>query len=174
MPYERSEEKAKKTVLDIYDLEVQIGNLLLQVDEKKASLDKYFDETKTKSLTAETQSSHGTLVKVCAKKQERATVQYDVDKLKKVLDNELFLEITKRTYTIKDIDKMVAMLKAAGVKPSEFKSLINVDIKPQNDKIKFLYDNKEITMDQLKGCFTVKISNSIRINEVKEGKGGSD
>ena len=56
-------------------------------------------------------------------------------------------------------------MKDAGVKASDFKSLIEVDIKPNKQMIKMLYDAGEISMKQLNGTYKATISKSIKIVE---------
>ena len=60
---------------------------------------------------------------------------------------------------------MIEMVKDAGVKAKDFKALIEADVKVDTQAIKRLYDVGEITMKQLQGTYTAKISKSIKITE---------
>ncbi len=95
----------------------------------------------------------------------RCTIKYDVNKLKKQLDDELFVEATSREYKIKDINAMIGLMKEAGVKAKDFKALIDVEVKPNNQNIKMLYDAGEISMRQLKGTYKATITKTIKIEE---------
>ena len=88
-----------------------------------------------------------------------------VQKLKQKVDSEIFLEITKRSYVITDIDKMIELVKDAGVSAKEFKALIEAVVNVDSQAVKRLYEAGEITMKQLKGTYTAKISKSIKITE---------
>lgn len=161
MPYPRSANKTYNLIIETRELEEQVGELLLKIDENKSKIQAYFDENNEKEIRVPV-LNNTTLV---CKKQERVNMTYDVEKLKSKLDSELFLEVTKRSYTIKDINKMIEMIKDAGVKAKDFKALIEADVKVDAQAIKRLYDVGEITMKQLQGAYTAKISKSIKITE---------
>ena len=77
----------------------------------------------------------------------------------------MFIEVTNRSYQIKDIDAMIKLMRDAGVRARDFKALIEAKITPDTQAIKRLYDAGEITMKQLKGTFKATISKSIKISE---------
>lgn len=112
---------------------------------------------------------------ITAKISERVTsLKYNADSLKKSLSPEQFNEVVQKTYVITDIDKMVSLLKNAGVKPSEFKSLLHVEVEPMKSAIQQLYSVGDITAEQLKGCYTATISKSVLINCKNKREGDSD
>lgn len=161
MPYPRSADKTQNLIIETRELEEQVGELLLKIDENKSKIQAYFDENNSKEVRVPVSNN----VSLVCKKQERVTMTYDIEKLKSKIDSELFLEVTKRTYIIKDINKMIEMVKDAGVKAKDFKALIEADVKVDTQAIKRLYDVGEITMKQLQGTYTAKISKSIKITE---------
>ena len=164
MPFPRSKNKTHNIIIETLELEEEIGRLLLKVDENKKKIQKYFDENGIAQLEIPV-ISNNISNKILCKKTERATVKYDVDKLREKLDEELFLEVTKRQYTITNIDEMIKLMKDAGVKAKDFKSLIDVKITADTQAIKRLYDVGEISMNQLKGTYTATISKVIKISE---------
>ena len=170
MPYPRSKNKTHNLILETAELEEAAGKLLLKIDENKKAIQKYFDENGIKQMEVPVSESKDNNVTVICKKQERATIKYDVEKLKEKLDDELFIEATKRSYEIKDINAMIKLCKDAGVKAKDFKSLLNVKILPDGQAIKRLYDSGEISMKQLKGTYTATISKTIKITEETGGK----
>lgn len=165
MPYPRSENKMHNLILSTLELEEEAGKLLIQIDENKKKIQKYFDENGIKEMEVPVSQSNKKETKVICKKSERATIKYDVDKLKEKLDDELFIEVTNRSYIIKDIDAMIKLMKDAGVRAKDFKALIEAKITPNTDAIKRLYDAGEITMKTLKGTYQATISKSIKIKE---------
>lgn len=165
MPYPRSKNKTHNLIIETLELEEQAGKLLIQIDENKKKIQQYMDENGLKSVEVPISESSTSATKLVCKKTERATVKYDVDKLKQKLDDELFIEVTKRSYIIKDINEMIKLLKEAGVKAKEFKALIEAKITADGQAIKRLYDAGEITMRQLKGTYTATISKTIKISE---------
>lgn len=170
MPYPRSKNKTHNLILETLELEEETGKLLLKIDENKKAIQKYFDENNIKQMevpitSTEDDKNLDSRKRVVCKKFERANIKYDVDKLKSKLDDELFLEVTKRTYYINDINKMINLVKDAGVQAKEFKALIEAKITPDTQAIKRLYDAGELTLKQLKGAYTATISKSIKITE---------
>lgn len=165
MPYPRSENKTHNLILETLELEEKAGKLLLQIDENKKKIQKFFDENGIKEMEVPVSQTAKKETKVVCKKSERATIKYDVDKLKERLDDELFIEVTKRSYIIKDIDAMIKLMKDAGVRAKDFKALIEAKITPDTQAIKRLYDAGEITMKMLKGTYQATISKSIKITE---------
>ena len=151
-----------KLVLEAYSLKQQVGKLLLCIDEIEGKIQKYFDESGEKEINIQQNESSNV---VNCKKIERVTMNYNVDLLKKRLDDEMFIEVTKRSYEISDINAMISLMKDAGVKAKDFKALIIPKISVDNQAVKRLYDAGEITMKQLKGTFTAKISKSIKYTE---------
>lgn len=170
MPYPRSKNKTHNLILETLELEEETGKLLLKIDENKKAIQKYFDENNIKQMevpitSTEDDKNLDSCKRVICKKFERANIKYDVDKLKSKLDDELFLEATKRTYYINDINKMINLVKDAGVQAKEFKALIEAKITPDTQAIKRLYDAGELTLKQLKGAYTATISKTIKITE---------
>ena len=165
MPYPRSENKTHNLILETLELEEQVGKLLLKIDENKKKIQSYFDENGIKELEIPILETANKNTKVVCKKSERVTVKYDVDKLKEKLDDELFVEVTNRSYIIKDIDEMIKLMKDAGVRARDFKALIDAKISADTQAIKRLYDAGEISMKTLKGTYTATISKSIKITE---------
>ena len=165
MPYPRAKNKTHNLILETLELEEQTGKLLLQIDENKKKIQQYFDENGIKQMEVPVSETSKSKTVVVCKKTERATVKYDVDKLKEKLDDEMFIEVTNRSYQIKDIDAMIKLMRDAGVRARDFKALIEAKITPDTQAIKRLYDAGEITMKQLKGTFKATISKSIKISE---------
>lgn len=165
MPYPRSKNKTHNLILETLELEEEVGRLLIKIDENKKSIQKYFDENDIKQLEVPVSETADKETKVVCKKFERATIKYDVEKLRERLDSEIFLEVTNRSYLIKDIDEMIKLLKTAGVKAKDFKALVEPKITANGQAIKRLYEAGEITMKQLKGAYTATISKTIKIAE---------
>ena len=168
MPYPRSTNKTHNLILETLELEESAGQLLLKIDENKKKIQKYFDDNGLKEMEVDIGGTSKT--KVVCKKSERATIKYDVDKLKEKLDDEIFIEVTKRSYVIKDIDAMIKLMKDAGVRARDFKALIEAKITPDMQAIKRLYDAGEITMKDLEGTYKATISKAIKITEETGGK----
>ena len=81
------------------ELEQAAGNLLIQIDKNKKKLQKHFDEKGLKEMVVDAVDGVDGVKLVC-KKQERCTIKYNVESLKERFDDDLFIEMTKRSYKI--------------------------------------------------------------------------
>lgn len=165
MPYPKSENKMHNLILETLELEEQAGKLLIQIDENKKQLQKFFDENGIKEMEVPVGTINKKKTRVVCKKHERANIKYDVEKLKQKLDDDLFIEVTKRSYTITDIDAMIQLMKESGVRAKDFKALIEPKITVDAQAIRRLYDAGELTLKSLKGAYTATISKTIKITE---------
>ena len=139
-------------------------------NELKKQLTSFFKQNPgIKELVIEDNTSSNGEV-ITAKLSERvSSLVYDPEALRSTLTKDQFNEVVQKTYIITDIDKMVTLLKNAGVKPSDFKSLIHVEETPIKAAIQQLFSVGDITVDQLKGTYTATISQSVAINSKKKG-----
>ena len=118
-------------------------------------------------------SSEGSVI--TAKISERvSSLTYDVDALRQSLSKEQFNEVVQKSYYITDIDKMVSLLKDAGVKPADFKALIQVEETPIKSAIQQLFSVGDITAQQLKGTYSATISQTVLISCKEKRKGDQD
>ena len=140
----------------------------LELKACKGFIQDYFD--KKELFRYEVKDSMIASSKVMAIKTERVYITYLVDKLKAKLDKEMWPEIINKTHTINDYNGLVSLMKAYGVSPKEFKEFIGVVEAANGDKIKQLYAVGDITKEDIKGCFEVKITKSIQIKVEEGGK----
>ena len=163
MADKQDKRKLANVVLESLELEKQLAEVLTKLSENEKVLIEHFQQQGTKKL--EVQSSKLRNVVVEAKLCERCTVKYDAQKLKKKLDTEIFNEVTKRSYTINNINAMIDLLKKAGISPKDFKQLIDVKVTVDGAAIKRLYDSGDIEMKDLRGCYEAKFSKSVKVTE---------
>ena len=165
-----TENKAKLLIGKAFSLKTQIDSLTKEYNRIRSTIYEFLDQGKLTSLEGneitESGSKKCTLI---ATKVERVTsLKYDVPKLKKKLDPELFNEIVDKTYTITDIDTLVRILKKAGVKPSEFKKLVTVSESVNSGKIQQAYSVGDISLADISDAYEVKISQSLQIRKASE------
>lgn len=158
----------KQLIRDTKSLEEQISTLTQLYDASRRKIQEAFDKDKLTEIEVEPEdrNSGKTLI---AKKTERATINYFADKLKENLDKEVCNEVIDKTYTVNDIVGMIALVKAAGVKPDEFKKFLNITAAVNKEKLKQLYSVGDITKEDIKGCYEATIVKSISIKYKKEG-----
>ena len=94
------------------------------------------------------------------KKISQKRIIWNPDKMEERMDKELFNEVVEKTYTITDMEGLIHYLKSCGVNPKKFKSFISVEKKVKTDIIKQMDELGEITMEDVKGCYEVRESES--------------
>lgn len=159
---------AENLVRKINALEKQIIELQDDYNTSKIKLQKYFDKYNVDELIVDIVDNDlsKNSTSLVAKKIERVYVDYDTKQLKKNLDKELFNEVTIKDYKINNMHGLVKLLKKAGIKPKEFKSFVDVSIKPNKAKIKQLFSVGDITKKDLENCVNSKIVKFVQIKEV--------
>lgn len=165
-----TENKVKLLIDKAFSLKTEIDSLTAENNKVRSQIYDYLEQNKMKSIEgsqlSESGAKKGLLV---ATKVDRVTsLTYDIPKLKKVLDKELYNEIVDKTYTITNIDAMVSLLKKAGIKPSDFKKLIEVTEKVNNAKIQQAYSVGDISLNDIKDAYSVKVSKSLQIRKMGE------
>lgn len=157
----------KKLIRDSYSLQLKIDAMTFLAKSNLEKIQAYFDINKVAEL--EVDADADTEHSLIAKKSERVTIEYYTDKLKENLDPEIFNEIVVKSYQITDMKGLTKLLKSSGVSPADFKKFIRVDQSVNRSEIKRLYDEKEITKKDIKGCYLAKVSKSIKITRKKDG-----
>ncbi|MCX7924117.1 MAG: hypothetical protein N3B21_19225 [Clostridia bacterium] len=164
----------KQLIKDTRSLEEQIDGLMKLLQASKKKIQEEFDKQDLKEFVVEPEGPNNkkrTGVTLIAKKVERVTINYLLDKLQAKLDKEIFNEIVNKTYMINDMNGLIELLKKAGVSPGEFKKFIDVSTSVNKDAIKQLYSVGDIKKSDLEGCYEATIVKSISI---KERKGDTD
>lgn len=158
----------QQVIRDTFNLKEQIAGYQTIYDRSREKIQEYFDKKDIKDLEVEGDLANPPLI---AKRTERLTTSYQVDKLEAKLDKEIFNEIVDKFYYITDINKLISLMKDAGIKPAQFKACLGVTTTVNTAKIKQLYEVGDLTMEDIAGCYTAKLSKSI---DIKERKGDKD
>ena len=151
-------------VKDAYKLKLTADSCANEYTQAKVKLQKHFD-TLDDTDEVVVESDDG---KIVAAKRSRVNIQYYPDKLRKKLPKKLFNEVTNRNYRVTDIEGLIELLKAAGIKQNDFKKYIDVDITIKQDELKQLFEVGDVALDDLKGCYEANVSKYIDIRK----KGG--
>lgn len=103
---------------------------------------------------------------------QKASVVFDIDKLKQKLGKKLAKKIIKRQYEIVDIDGLIAYLQDCGVDPKVFKSFLNVTEEVDEEELGQLEQLGKVDRDSIKDCYTVHKSEPyFRVTEKQNGEG---
>lgn len=163
--------EGKKLLSEAYLWKTRSEKAKLKFDDCRSRLASFFRENRdVETLEVDDETlDNGVIV---AKLSERiSSLNYDVDALRASLGKEQFNEVVHKTYQVVDIDKLVSLLKNAGVSPSEFKQIIHIAETPDKAAIQQLFALGDITTEQLKGTYSATISQSVNISK-KVRKGG--
>lgn len=93
------------------------------------------------------------------KKVINKVIKWDIDALRKKINKESFENITHSTYEIIKIDKLINLLKAAGVNPKEFKDCIKVTRTVDVTKLDSAIELGQVKKSDLSGCYAVHEKN---------------
>lgn len=150
---------------DAADAKAAINRYNKQLASCNEFIQEYFDKNNLKSHTIQTDEHL-----IIATKVEKVTVDYDVKKLRSMVDQDLMSELVDKTYGIEDMNGLIKLLKKYKVPPAEFKKYIKVDEKVNKERIKQSYEIGDIKLEDLKGCYKAKIVKYITIHV----EGGTD
>lgn len=87
---------------------------------------------------------------------QSSRVEFNPDKLEKVLGKELSRDVIQKHYEIVDMNGLITYLKDCGISPKVFKSFISVRKTVDTKELDRLEELGKITAEQIKGCYTVK------------------
>lgn len=87
---------------------------------------------------------------------QNTRIEFNPDKLEKVLGKELSCDVIQKHYEIIDMNGLITYLKDCGISPKVFKSFISVRKTVNTKELDRLEELGKITAEQIKGCYTVK------------------
>lgn len=90
---------------------------------------------------------------------QSSKVEFNPDKLEKVLGKELSRDVIQKHYEIIDMNGLVTYLKDCGISSKVFKSFISIRKTVNTKELDRLEELGMITAEQLKGCYTIKSQN---------------
>lgn len=149
-------------ILDAIKRQKDIQRLQETLDKKKLEINKFLEKRNTKKHIIEQMGKM-----FSANRIERITITYDVEKIKSNLDKEILNEILDKRYIVTDMNKLKGLLKKFGVDPKDFRKTLTVEENVNKETIKKLFDVGDITKEDLKGCYTAKLSKTIQLKELE-------
>ena len=100
---------------------------------------------------------------------QKVNIEFDANKLEKVLDKKLGKQVIVKQYEIVDIDALIAYLKECNVDPKIFKSFLNISKSVNTQELDRLEEIGKITAKQVEGCYKIKCQNPYFTVGVKRG-----
>ena len=137
---------------DIVHVQNQINGLTMLLNQKKATMAKYFDKTGERSA-----SNEDCTVYV----QERTNIDYDIDALKQTLPRDQYDSFVVTEHSIDDWKGFCRLLKKHGLTADEVRPFISIVRKVDQQKLNQMYEHGAITIQDLRGCYTATVKKSI-------------
>lgn len=137
---------------DIVHVQNQINGLTMLLNQKKATMAKYFDKTGERSA-----SNDDCTVYV----QERTNIDYDIDALKQSLPRDQYDSFVVTEHSIDDWKGFCRLLKKHGLTAQEVRPFISIVRKVDQQKLNQMYEHGAITIQDLHGCYTATVKKSI-------------
>ena len=137
---------------DIVHVQNQINGLTMLLNQKKATMAKYFDKSGERSA-----SNDECTVYV----QERTNIDYDIDALKQTLPRDQYDSFVVTERSIDDWKGFCRLLKKHGLTSQEVRPFISIARKVDQQKLNQMYEHGAITIQDLHGCYTATVKKSI-------------
>ena len=102
---------------------------------------------------------------------QNTKIEFDTDKLEKVLGKELSRTVITKHYEIIDMDNLIMYLKDYGINPKTFKKFITTKKTVNIKELDKLEELGKITAKQIKGCYTTKTQDPYFKVKIGRGKG---
>ena len=137
---------------DIVHVQNQINGLTMLLNQKKATMARYFDKSGERSA-----SNDDCTVYV----QERTNIDYDIDALKQALPRDQYDSFVVTEHSIDDWKGFCHLLKKHGLTSQEVRPFISIVRKVDQQKLNQMYEHGAITIQDLHGCYTATVKKSI-------------
>ena len=137
---------------DIVHVQNQINGLTMLLNQKKATMARYFDKSGERSA-----SNDDCTVYV----QERTNIDYDIDALKQTLPRDQYDSFVVTEHSIDDWKGFCRLLKKHGLTAQEVRPFISIVRKVDQQKLNQMYEHGAITIKDLQGCYTATVKKSI-------------
>ena len=153
-------EECKQSVINFFQKKKKFEQIQTRFCEIKADfyndMEDYFKCNDVDgNLTFESDEFNGAKSFI-VKRIQSTKIEFNPDKLEKVLGKELSQNVIEKHYEIVDMNGLVTYLKECGINPKVFKSFISVRKTVNIKELDKLEELGKITTEQIKGCYTIK------------------
>lgn len=153
-------EECKQSIENFFQKQKKFKQIQNRFCEIKADfyndMEDYFKNNNVDGkLTIECDSLNGVKNFVVTRIQS-TKIEFNPDKLEKVLGRELSRDVIQKYYEIVDMNGLITYLKDCGISPKVFKSFISVRKTVNTKELDRLEELGKIIAEQIKGCYTIK------------------
>lgn len=168
-------DECKQSIINFFQKQKRFKQIQTRFCEIKADfyndMEDYFECNNIDGkLTIESNTFDGAENFVVTRIQS-SKVEFNPDKLEKVLGKELSFNVIQKHYEIIDMNGLVTYLKECGIDSKVFKSFISVRKTVNTKELDRLEELGKITAEQIKGCYTVKSQSPYFTVNVGKGQG---
>ena len=156
--------KCKQLAFDFFEEQKKFKQAQSEFDETKrrfySEMEKFF-ETEQINKSCSFLSDEGVLSKgeLEVNRIQKSSVVFDSEKLEKVLSKEICKNVIQKKYEVVDMQGLITYLRECNVDPKTFKSFLSISKTVNIKELERLEEIGKITLEQLKGCYTVKNQN---------------
>lgn len=122
-------------------------------------------------LTLECDNAVDGVKRITVTRVQNTKIEFDADKLEKVLGKELSRGVITKHYEVIDMDGLIMYLKDYGINPKTFKKFIAIRKTVNPKELDKLEELGKITANQIKGCYTAKTQDPYFKVKIGRGKG---
>ncbi len=168
-------EECKQSILNFFQKKKRFEQIQTKFSEIKTDfyndMEDYFKNNNIDGkLTIECDDFNGVESFVVTRIQS-SKVEFNPDKLERVLGKELSHDVIQKHYEIVDMAGLISYLQGYGVNPKVFKSFISIRKSVNTKELDRLESLGKITAEQVKGCYTVKSQNPYFTVNIGKGQG---
>ena len=162
-----SKSECIKSVRKFFEKQARFKKIQAEFNEMKAQfysdMESYFEAEQIEGA----EFANGDLQ---VTRTQKSSVEFNADKLEKALGKKLAKSVVLKQYQIIDMDGLIAYLKECDVDPSIFKSFLSVTKTVDTKELDRLEELGKVTLEQVKGCYSVKRQSPYFTVTVKRGQ----
>jgi len=168
-------DECKQSIINFFQKKKRFEQIKAKFSEIKADfyndMEDYFKNNDIDGkLTIEGDDFNGVESFVVTRIQS-SKVEFNPDKLERVLGKELSRDVIQKHYEIVDMAGLISYLQGYGVNPKVFKSFISIRKSVNTKELDRLESLGKITAEQIKGCYTIKSQNPYFTVNIGKGQG---
>lgn len=168
------DKEIENKIKEYYEKKKKFQVLEKKLKELKADFDntmlRYFQDNDISDEVAIKNDETTSIEYISVKKCQKVKLIFDADKLEKNLKKSISKDIIIKDYKINDIDGFIAYAKECGMNPKVLKSFLSVTKSVDVNEIDSLEQLGKISIDDLKGCYTINKSAPYFTVSVKRNK----
>lgn len=156
-----SSDECKKAILSYFQTQKKFKRMQTRFGEIKADfyndMEDFFNCNNIDGkLTIELDEEFADVEKIVVTRIQNSKVEFNPDKLEKVLGKELSQNVIQKQYEIVNIEGLISCLRDCGVSSKMFRNFISIRKFVNVKELEKLEELGQISAEQIKGCYSIK------------------